>query len=630
MYKFSFFRLPGTQRRELLAAREFEAVPLHPSVQQELDRMCVTEARTTSWPRSVPQLFLHVLRSLRRLVGELAARSAIQALIVLAAVLVTRTVFQAKISLQSALGLIAVYLVLKLSKVGLDYAGFCLRLQLHRGIQISLLSLVNEKLSRLSPVGRAAFSKGQLKTLVGSDVESVEDFLSPAIEQWIALAVSCVVVVPALLILSGPSGVIALLAGLALVPVAVVGSFGVEFFQHRAQAMQDRLATVVGEWVKNIRLVRFIGWGRLLEDEVQATQQRYILLSALRHGTSVVIWALSSWWTLVPLLVLFSLSSLRNTPLNLVEVFSSFWLLDHLMVQVLYIPHSITALGAAVAGGVRLLDLFSQPELADHFVPVPHETAVRQKTFPRAVALLLRNLTVRHGTVDAVVDLSTRIVLTQRTAIVGAVGSGKSSLLEAIIGELPFSSGEIEVEFEDGTRGPLWQRDLYDAFRAQIAYSPQQPFLSNSSLALNIDLSGAASPDAVQMAVMAAQLSSDILLFQRGLQEEVGESGINLSGGQRQRVSLARAFLSERPLLVLDDPLSAVDPNTERALMAEILQRSAGLVIVSHRLGELYCCDRVLVLEQGRVVEDGEPAVLAQRPDSSFRKYLEAVEGHGE
>jgi ABC-type multidrug transport system fused ATPase/permease subunit len=599
-------------------------------VKQQLEQLCATEAHTTVWPRSVPQLFLYVLRSLRRLVVELAARSALQALIVLAAVIVAREVFQGKIALDSALGLVALYLFLKLAKVSLEYSGFCRRLQLHRGIQIALLALVNEKLSRLSPVGRAAFSKGQLKTLVGSDVESVEDFLSPAIEQWVSLAVSCVVVVPALLLLSGAVGVLALLAGLALVPIAVVGSFGVEFFQRRAQALQDRLATVVGEWVKNIRLVRFVGWSRLLEGEVQATQQRYILLSALRHAMAVVIWALSSWWTLVPLLALFILSSLRDSPLNLVEVFSSFWLLDHLMVQVLYIPVSITALGAAVAGGVRLLDLFSQPELADHIVPVKHETSVRHRAPPRAVALVLRNLSVRHGAVDAIVDFSTRIELTQRTAIVGAVGSGKTSLLEALIGELPCASGEIEVEFADGTRGPLWQRDVYEDFRSQLAYSPQQPFLSNSSLALNIDLSGLASPDTVQMAVMAAQLSSDLLLFPRGLQEEVGESGINLSGGQRQRVSLARAFLSMRPLLVLDDPLSAVDPNTERALMAEILQRSAGLIIVSHRLGELYCCDRVLVLEQGRVVEDGEPAVLAQQPDSSFRKYLEAVEHHGE
>jgi ABC-type multidrug transport system fused ATPase/permease subunit len=131
------------------------------------------------------------------------------------------------------------------------------------------------------------------------------------------------------------------------------------------------------------------------------------------------------------------------------------------------------------------------------------------------------------------------------------------------------------------------------------------------------------------MAIAASQLHDDLILFPRGLSEEIGESGINLSGGQKQRVSLARAFISQRSVMILDDPLSAVDPKTENLLMDAILAHGKGVILVSHRLAELERCDRVLVLEEGRIVEDGNPQTLAADPDSRFFAFLKAVEGHG-
>ena len=106
----------------------------------------------------------------------------------------------------------------------------------------------------------------------------------------------------------------------------------------------------------------------------------------------------------------------------------------------------------------------------------------------------------------------------------------------------------------------------------------------------------------------------------------MGETGINLSGGQKQRVSLARAFASQRPIFILDDPLSAVDRQTERALMGEILKATQGLILVSHRLDELQLCDRVLVLKGGRVLEDGSPKTLMLRADSAFNAFLQAAD----
>jgi ABC-type multidrug transport system fused ATPase/permease subunit len=145
----------------------------------------------------------------------------------------------------------------------------------------------------------------------------------------------------------------------------------------------------------------------------------------------------------------------------------------------------------------------------------------------------------------------------------------------------------------------------------------------------NIDLSEHASGVDLEDAVALAQLNDDLALFKRGLLEEVGESGINLSGGQKQRVSLARAFISKRPLWVLDDPLSAVDTATEQRLVHAMCTHSQGIILVSHRVSVLESCDRVLVLEDGRLIEDGDPRVLSHDSQSHVYRFLQALTTHG-
>lgn len=625
MFKFSLFRLPHQQRRAVLAAQIFAPISLHPAVARQLRLAHHLDTDRATTLRSKFSLFTNVLSGLRELLIELVWWTVANALIVLAAVLITREVFRTTNSLQAGFILAGIFLVLKILQACIEYRNALRRLQVHRGVQISLYRIINEKLARLAPAGRATISKGQLKTLVGSDVEAIEDFISAALMQWTPVMVSMLVVTPALWYLSGLPGLVALLVAIALIPVAMVGASIVERFQKQAQAEQDKLTTSVGEWVKNIRLVRFLGWGTAIEKEIDHAMWRYILRAALRHTAVLVVWAISYSWSMFPLLAIFALSLTRTQPLNLIEVFSSFWLLDHLMNQLQYIPHSLSLYGSASAGADRVVHLLSQPELQESILPA-EDKKVSPGVSP--IKLILNDVTVRYGSNDALHHVSVTLLLNERTAIIGSVGSGKSTLLEVLIGELPVSTGHIEVEFSDGSRGPLWRRDVYTALRSAIAYSPQQPFLSNAPMRDNIDLSGTASREEVEMAVYLAQLEDDIALLPHGLAEEVGESGINLSGGQKQRVSLGRAFMSTRSIFVCDDPLSAVDTSTEEQLLQTILPHTSGLIMVSHRLSVLTRCDRVIVLQSGQIVEDGNPAVLAATPNSHVSRFLEALEHH--
>ncbi len=626
MFRFNPYVSLPRQRRALLAAETFEPIPLHPAVKRQLDQAKLIDLKGSGSTPSKFQLFARVLRGLSDLISGVVLWNMINALVVLGGVLVTREVFRTSSSLSVGLGLIAVFFVLKLVQAVIEYHISNGLRQIHRGVQISLYRIVNEKLARIAPAGRAEFSKGQLKTLVGSDVEAIEDFISAALMQWTRAFVSSVVVIPALWFVSGWPGLVALGVVLAVVPIAALGAAFVERFQEKAQVEQDKLTTAVGEWVKNIRLVRFLGWDVGIQAEINQRMWRYIVRAAVRHTAVLVVWAISYSWSMFPLLAIFAVSLSQPESLNLMAVFSSFWLLDHLMSQIQYIPHSLSLYGSASAGASRVIALLAQPEMNNVILPAGER---RIAPNARPIRVELKHVGVRYASHEALAGICLALSLNEKTAIIGSVGSGKTTLLEALIGELPLTSGLVEIEFSDGSRGSLWQEDVYAAFRAAIAYSPQQPYLSNASMRDNIDLSGQASFEDVQQAVVLSQLSDDIALFRRGLSEEVGESGINLSGGQKQRVSLARAFVSKRPVWVLDDPVSGVDTLTERNLMDAIVNQAQGLVLVTHRVSAIERCDRVIVLEAGAVVEDGHPKTLASDPTSHVYRFLQAVEEHG-
>jgi ABC-type multidrug transport system fused ATPase/permease subunit len=315
-------------------------------------------------------------------------------------------------------------------------------------------------------------------------------------------------------------------------------------------------------------------------------------------------------------------ASVLNIPLELSSFFSSIWALSHLTNHIQNIPYSFTLFGAAIAGTRRISALLEAPELSRHLSLALDES--KPKGTPQR--LRLTGVKIQFGEIVALDIPELEINLGERTAIVGKVGSGKSLLLELITGERAPSAGEILIEDNSGRWRRLWEQHTYQWFRNQIAYTAQIPFLSNTTLRRNIDLGDDLTLAEVNDAALAAQLNPDISQLTHGVEEEVGETGVNLSGGQKQRVSLARAFASQRSFFILDDPLSSVDRHTEQELMEILCTPGRGIVLVSHRLAELSRCNRVLVLEDGRLIEDGPPELLLSQPRSAFKEFIEAAQ----
>jgi ATP-binding cassette subfamily C protein CydD len=211
------------------------------------------------------------------------------------------------------------------------------------------------------------------------------------------------------------------------------------------------------------------------------------------------------------------------------------------------------------------------------------------------------------------------------TALIGRSGAGKSTLVNLLMRFIEAGSGTITVNGMPLSALPL------DDWRAYVALVPQRPYLFSGSVRANIQMARPeASIEDVERAAELAGAADFIKALPGGYETEVGEQGARLSAGQAQRIAIARAFLKDAPLLILDEPTSSLDAESE-ALIAQalkLLMRDRTVLVIAHRSTTLSSADQMVVLEAGQVVETGQPEQLLTRSDSAYARLIGA--GHRE
>jgi ABC-type multidrug transport system fused ATPase/permease subunit len=207
----------------------------------------------------------------------------------------------------------------------------------------------------------------------------------------------------------------------------------------------------------------------------------------------------------------------------------------------------------------------------------------------------------------ALKSLSLTLEAGRHIALVGPSGAGKSTVAQLLLRFLEPTAGEIRLDDR-----PL--QNLSPAeWRRQVAWMPQQPYLFHGSIADNLRLGA---PQAGAAEIEAAARRADLHDFIAGLPDgyatRIGERGLRLSGGEAQRLALARAFLKNAPLLILDEPTSHIDPDQERQIQETLAQWMTGRTVltIAHRLATAARADWIWVLEEGRLIESGSPADL--------------------
>jgi len=206
----------------------------------------------------------------------------------------------------------------------------------------------------------------------------------------------------------------------------------------------------------------------------------------------------------------------------------------------------------------------------------------------------------------------------QTVAVVGRTGSGKTSLARLVNRIFDASSGQVLV---DGLDVREWS---LESLRSQVASVEQDVFLFSRTIAENIGFGAPeASRDDIVEAAKAAQAHDFIMGFERGYDTEVGERGVTLSGGQKQRIAIARAFLIDPRILILDDSTSAVDSRTEDEIQKAMRLASRGRTtfLITHRLSQIRWADRILILEGGTLADSGTHQELLARSEDYRRLF---------
>lgn len=490
-----------------------------------------------------------------------------------------------------------------------------------------LVAQIYRKSLKLCSAAKRRSTSGQIVNLMSVDAQHFSDFVINIDLVWSA-PLQIILTMYLLYLELGLSIIAGIAVILLAIPLNWLISRSLQHNQKIQMEIKDQRVNLITEILNGIRVIKLYGWELPFIDKLSSI--RLNETNKLRR-IAYINAIMSVMWNFVPFLVAFStfvayIFSSDEHVLDAQKAFVSLSLFSLLQFPLMAMPWFISQYSITMVSSKRLNRYFNATELENY--------VTREQSYTN------EDITIEHGrftwgdsepailpdepkptnentsssTSPVILDsIDLKVKKGSLVAIVGPVGSGKSSLLSAILGDMKILDGTVNI-----------------CKSVSIAYVSQQAWIRNETLKENVIFGSEYDESRYKSILEMCALLPDIDVLPAGDQTEIGEKGINLSGGQKQRVALARACYANCDLIIMDDPLSAVDSHVSKHIFNRVLHNETGYlrsrtrVMVTNNISILPEMDQIVVIDQGTISSQGTYKELI----SNGGKFSEFLKEH--
>ena len=463
---------------------------------------------------------------------------------------------------------------------------------------------------------------GDLVARATNDLTAIRSMLGPGISNLMNTIVAFTVTITFMLTIDVQ---LTLYAAIILPMITVVFIVVGRQIEHRYKAVQDQFGEVSAHAQENLSGIRMIKAYRQEDHELQAfraANHKYMKLSISYARIYAILWPAMFFLAGVASVIL-----LWRGGLDVIHGRISLGQLVQFMGYLAQLTWPMIAFGWVVnlfqQGSASMIRI---DEVMKHQPTIAEPTTIDNKPEELIIKgrVEFRHVTFSYGNHEVLHDITINVEAGSSLAIVGPTGSGKSTMVNLIPRLFDVDRGQLLIDDVD-------VRDLSLAsLRHQIGFVPQETFLFSIPLSENIGFGvPSLSEERIHEVMEYAQLAKDVNDFPMGTATMIGERGVTLSGGQKQRTALARAIAKDPAILILDDAMSSVDTHTEAEILGHLRHVMQGrtTIVISHRCSTVKNLDHIIVLNEGRIVEEGNHEQLLQRQGLYAEMYRRQLIG---
>lgn len=451
---------------------------------------------------------------------------------------------------------------------------------------------------KLSPEAKQKTQSGEIVNLMSVDTERFSETVA-----WIGFIFefffTLTIAFGLLYYYLGPSSLAGLLFLIVFYPFIFIFSKLYSIAQDHLMSIKDERVKIIGEMISGIRIVKFFAWEEQFKKRIGLKRREELYFMKKSSIYSIIQNSWSKITLVLTFIVTYSTYLLLGNKLDLSIVFSGISIFSILEFPINMSSYWLSDAMNALVSANRIEDFLMLEEV--------QESNSIMDTSNISSAIEVQNGDFKwNEDKELLQDINLKIPKGSLVSVIGEVGAGKSSLLNALFGDMKKSNGEVFVN-------------------GSISYCNQNPWILNQSVKDNILFGNEYDEKRYKDVCKVCQLETDLQTFPNGDLTEIGENGINLSGGQCHRLSLARAVYSNSDILLLDSPLSAVDPSVASSLFNDCFKdflKGKTIILVTHSLQFLQYSDHVVLLKNGKIELQGTYDEMIKN-ENSFKELIE-------